>query len=280
MTTPLNAKIALIDQTYPTAGQDNDSQGFRDNFNNVKDSLSLASSDIVELQSKAVLKAGIGTNDTVTNDLAGSSITNGQFNTFYATAYSPVAPVTTGQYVDLANGSFQSFVMGADIDFTFRGWPTTGQYAVVRLLLTAQDPTIARTATFNSYQSQNIYYGNSGVIDQLIANNAFKVPATYIRPATVAAGAAATKINLADVSNLRAGNAVSYTNNGTGPSPVTTTISAVNADTGEITLTDAVVTGGILLNDPITISYTGARVIEAFTCDGGATVYISVISDF
>ena len=170
--------------------------------------------------------------------------------------------------------------MGADIDFTFRGWPTTGQYAVVRLLLTAQDPTIARTATFNSYQSQNIYYGNSGVIDQLIANNAFKVPATYIRPATVAADAAATKINLADVSNLRAGNAVSYTNNGTGPSPVTTTISAVNADTGEITLTDAVVTGGILLNDPITISYTNARLIEAFTCDGGATVYISVISDF
>ena len=97
---------------------------------------------------------------------------------------------------------------------------------------------------------------------------------------TVAADAAATKINLADVSNLRAGNAVSYTNNGTGPSPVTTTISAVNADTGEITLTDAVVTGGILLNDPITISYTGARVIEAFTFDGGATVYISVISDF
>ena len=280
MTTPLNAKIALIDQTYPTAGQDNDSQGFRDNFNNIKDSLSLASSDIVELQSKAVLKAGIGTNDTVTNDLAGSSITNGQFNTFYATAYSPVAPVTTGQYVDLANGSFQSFVMGADIDFTFRGWPITGQYAVVRLLLTAQDPTIPRTATFNSYQSQNIYYGNSGILNQLVTNNSFKVPATYVRPATLAATAAATKIKLTDVSNLRAGNAVSYTNNGTGPSPVTTTISAVNADTGEITLTDAVVTGGILLNDPITISYTGARVIEAFTFDGGATVYISVISDF
>jgi hypothetical protein len=280
MTTPLNAKIALIDQTYPTAGQDNDSQGFRDNFNNIKDSLSLASSDIVELQSKAVLKAGIGTNDTVTNDLAGSSITNGQFNTFYATAYSPVAPVTTGQYVDLANGSFQSFVMGADIDFTFRGWPTTGQYAVVRLLLTAQDPTIPRTATFNSYQSQNIYYGNSGILNQLVTNNSFKVPATYVRPATLAATAAATKIKLTDVSNLRAGNAVSYTNNGTGPSPVTTTISAVNADTGEITLTDAVVTGGILLNDPITIRYTGARVIEAFTFDGGSSVYISLVSDF
>ena len=211
--------------------------------------------------------------------MAGSSITNGKFSEFYASSYSPVAPVSSGQDVDLANGSFQSFVMNADIDFTFRGWPTTGQYAVVRLLLTAQDPTIARTATFNSYQSQNIYYGNSGVIDQLIANNAFKVPATYIRPATVAADAAATKINLADVSNLRVGNTVAYTNNDVG-GVVRTTISAINPVTGEITLASPVATGGILINDPITISYTNARLIEAFTCDGGATVYISVISDF
>ena len=279
MTTPLNAKIALIDETYPKAGQDNDSQGFRDNFNNLKESLSLASADIVELQSKAVLKAGIGTNDIVTNDLAGSSITNGQFNTFYASAYSPASPVTTGQYVDLSNGSFQSFTMGSDIDFTFRGWPTAGQYAVVRLLLTAQDPTIPRTATFNSYQSQNIYYGNGGIINQLTSSSAFTVPATYVRPATLAASAAATKIKLTDVSNLRVGNTVTYTNNGTSGT-VSTTISAINPDTGEITIANAVVTGGILLNDPITISYTGARVIEAFTYDGGSTVYISLVSDF
>jgi len=278
MTTPLNAKIALIDQTYPVAGQDNDSQGFRDNFNNVKDSLSLASADIVELQSKAVLKSAISTNDTVTNDMGGSSITNGKFSEFYASSYTPVSAVTTGQYVDLANGSFQSFVMNADIDFTFRGWPTTGQYAVVRLLLSSQD-NIPRTATFNSYQSQNIYYGNSGIIDQSVTNNSFKVPATYTRAATVAAIAAATKINLADVSNLKVGNTVKYLNNGVGGT-ASTTISAINAVTGEITLANAVPTGGVLLNQPITISYAGARLVEAFTYDGGDNVYISVISDF
>ena len=278
MTTPLNAKIALIDQTYPIAGQDNDSQGFRDNFNNIKDSLSLASADIVELQSKAVLKSAIGTNDTVVNDMGGSSITNGQFSEFYASSYTPVSAVTTGQYVDLANGAFQSFVMNADIDFTFRGWPTTGQYAVVRLLLSAQD-NIPRTATFNSYQSQNIYYGNSGIIDQSVTNNSFKVPATYTRVATVSAIAAATKIKLVDVSNLRVGNTVKYLNNGVGGT-ASTTISAINAVTGEITLADAVPTGGVLLNQPITISYTGARLVEAFTYDGGENVYISVISDF
>jgi hypothetical protein len=280
MTTPLNAKIALIDQTYPVAGQDNDSQGFRDNFNNVKDSLSLASADIVELQSKAVLKSAIGTNDTVTNDMGGSSITNGQFSEFYASAYTNTGgtPITTGQYVDLTVGSFQSFVMGADIDFTFRGWPTSGQYGVVRLLLTAQD-NVPRSATFNSYQSQNIYYGNGGIIDQSVTNNSFKVPATYTRIATVAAIAAATKLTLVNVSNLRVGNTVKYLNNGVGGT-ASTSITAINAITGEITLADAVPTGGVLLNQPITISYTGARLFEAFTFDGGATVYISVVADF
>jgi hypothetical protein len=36
----------------------------------------------------------------------------------------------------------------------------------------------------------------------------------------------------------------------------------------------------VLLNQLITISYTGARLVEAFTYDGGDNVYISVISDF
>ena len=78
---------------------------------------------------------------------------------------------------------------------------------------------------------------------------------------------------------MRVGNRVTYTNNNSSGT-VSTTISAINPATGEITIADAVATGGILLNDPITISYTGARVIEAFTYDGGSSVYISVVSDF
>jgi hypothetical protein len=147
------------------------------------------------------------------------------------------------------------------------------------LLLTAQDTAIPRTATFNSYQSQNIYYGNSGIIDQSITNNSFKVPATYTRIATVAATAAATKLILVDVSNLKVGNTVKYLNNGVGGT-ASTTISAINAITGEITLANPVPTGGVLINQPITISYTGARLVEAFTFDGGETVYISVVADF
>ena len=43
-----------IDGTYPVAGQDNDSQGFRDNFTNIKNNFSYAKSEIEDLQNNVV----------------------------------------------------------------------------------------------------------------------------------------------------------------------------------------------------------------------------------
>ena len=45
-----------IDTTYPIAGQDNDSQGFRDNFTNIKTNFQYAEEEIDDLQSKVLLK--------------------------------------------------------------------------------------------------------------------------------------------------------------------------------------------------------------------------------
>ena len=42
-----------IDANFPVAGQDNDSQGFRDNFNIIKTALSVANTEITDLQSGA-----------------------------------------------------------------------------------------------------------------------------------------------------------------------------------------------------------------------------------
>ena len=41
---------STIDETYPVAGQDNDSQGFRDNFTIIKDNFSYEKSEIETLQ--------------------------------------------------------------------------------------------------------------------------------------------------------------------------------------------------------------------------------------
>src|SRR6056300_385636 len=45
-----NISTTNIDDNYPVAGQDNDSQGFRDNFQNIKTALTTAKTEITGLQ--------------------------------------------------------------------------------------------------------------------------------------------------------------------------------------------------------------------------------------
>ena len=54
MTSSINANN--IDGTYPVAGQDNNSQGFRDNFTNTKTNFQYAADEINDLQSKVILR--------------------------------------------------------------------------------------------------------------------------------------------------------------------------------------------------------------------------------
>ena len=68
-----------IDGTFPVAGQDNSSQGFRDNFTNLKTNLGYAKTEIEDLQSKVVLKSAL-TGTTLDNDLDGNQIYNVELN--------------------------------------------------------------------------------------------------------------------------------------------------------------------------------------------------------
>ena len=51
-----NIVDTTIDDTYPVAGIDNDSQGFRDNFNIIKSNFVAAKAELTELQNNAILK--------------------------------------------------------------------------------------------------------------------------------------------------------------------------------------------------------------------------------
>ena len=66
-----------IDGAYPVAGQDNNSQGFRDNFTNTATNFQYAADEISDLQAKAVLKAAL-TGTTLNNDMGGSVLSNAQ----------------------------------------------------------------------------------------------------------------------------------------------------------------------------------------------------------
>ena len=48
-----------IDGSYPVAGQDNNSQGFRDNFTNIKVNFQYAEEEINDLETNVLLKAAL-----------------------------------------------------------------------------------------------------------------------------------------------------------------------------------------------------------------------------
>lgn len=52
---PSNINPNNIDILYPIAGQDNDTQGFRDNFRNIKNNLNTASQEITAIQANVAL---------------------------------------------------------------------------------------------------------------------------------------------------------------------------------------------------------------------------------
>ena len=75
-----------INVNYPIPGENNPTQGFRDNFTSIKTNLNTAGSEITDLQNKVVLKAALN-GSTLNNDMANAVISNAATRSFRATTY-------------------------------------------------------------------------------------------------------------------------------------------------------------------------------------------------
>jgi hypothetical protein len=270
MTSAINT--TTINTAYPVAGADNDTQGFRDNFTNIVGGLSTAASEISVLQSNAVLKANLTTNGTVANNLAGSSIYNGTFSQFYGSAYINTISASTFN-IDLTSGPVQFLTMTTDVAYTFTNWPASGQMGVVRVIL-ASDGTSQRTATFASANGGTIKYGNGGLTTNGFSSP-FTTPRTVTRTTVGTAAAAQAVLTFNDIMDIIPGNTVS----GGSAIQAGTTVQSVNINNNTVALSN-VLLSQISGSTSITFSYTGPRVIEAFTVNGGSTVYLYQIADF
>ena len=277
---------ANIDVTYPKAGQDNDSQGFRDNFTYIVGAFETAITEIEALQSRAVLAGDLITNEVVVNDIAGSSITNGTFNKFYGSVYGSSTAVVTGQLnIDLNNGPFQHVNMGTNINFTFAGWPDAGQYGVIRLLMTSNLVGTPRTAAFYTEAGGNIVEGVNGNNPNGWSTTGggdphplCVVPAQVTRKLTAAVLITGTVLEFNNIQGIQKGLSVTYV--ATNGDTQTATVTAVNVDTNQVTISVGAPTGGISIDTPVTFGYAGAVVVEAYTYDGGANVFLNQVAAY
>ena len=123
-----------IDGQYPVAGQDNNSQGFRDNFTNTKTNFQYAATEITELQTNAVLKAAL-TGTALDNDMNGNPLSNANISDF--SAVTAVLGTLSGSVtINYMSGHYQTVTTGGSITLAFTNFPGAGSFGIVRVQIT------------------------------------------------------------------------------------------------------------------------------------------------
>lgn len=135
MTSSINPN--LINGLYPVAGQDNDSQGFRDNFTNIKNNFNIARTEVTDLQNKAILKSAL-TGGTLNNNMGGSVLSNVALNsdshtiTDHGTFGDPAIINTLD--IDYYQSTVHLVQTAGAIDFNIINMPL-GKWSSVKLLI-------------------------------------------------------------------------------------------------------------------------------------------------
>jgi hypothetical protein len=163
-----------IDGAYPVAGQDNNSQGFRDNFTNTSTNFQFAADEITDLQNNAILKSAL-TGTTLNNNMQGSLLYNAQFQQISETRV--LQTLTTGSItINFALGSYQIINSSTgSISLALTNFPaagTTGSVAVqVTISNRSHTLTIPNTVSTNNRGIQGLNTSTNVIT--------FAAPGTY-----------------------------------------------------------------------------------------------------
>jgi len=144
-----------IDSTYPIAGQDNDSQGFRDNFTNIKTNFEFADNEITDLQNKVVLKTALS-GGTLDNNMAGSLLYAAKIQGFTGTVVS-LGALSGSVTLNYSTGHLQTLTTTGSVSIAFSNFPAAGSVGVLRLQITVA--SAGHTMTLPTSVTQN----NAGI---------------------------------------------------------------------------------------------------------------------
>jgi hypothetical protein len=134
-----NINSDAIDALYPVAGQDNDSQGFRDNFSTIKNSLATAKTEITTLQNDTAKK-------NADNDFNGNKIQEANLISTTEQTYA-TGELTASQNISFENGHYQIVTVGGDITITLTDWAASGK--LCKLRLEVKSDGVGRQLTIN-----------------------------------------------------------------------------------------------------------------------------------
>ena len=157
-----------IDGTYPVAGQDNNSQGFRDNFTNTKTNFQYAADEIDDLQSKVVLKAAL-TGTALDNNMNGSLLSNAQIQDFSQTRVA-LGTLTGSIGVNYANGHYQTVTTAGPISLAFTNFSAAGtlSFVIVRVTVSSVAHTLTLPVAVGTGSSASSVLGIEGFASNVV----------------------------------------------------------------------------------------------------------------
>lgn len=143
-----------IDGTYPIAGQDNDSQGFRDNFTNIKNNFNFAAAEVADLQTNSILKSALS-GTTLDNNMNNAQLKGAQIIKFTETKtdLGQQGGATTVT-VNWSDGHFQTLETTGVVTLAFANWPTSGFWTSFKLEVDVT--SVAHTLTLPASVTENL----------------------------------------------------------------------------------------------------------------------------
>ena len=256
-----------VDGTYPVAGQPNNTQGFRDNFTNIKTNFSYAETEITDLQNNGIFKAA----------LAGTTLNNNMAdNLIYAVKLQDVSytflqnAATSGSIaIDYSAGQYQYISTTGSISLNFSNFPVSGDQGIIQIAVNVTNT--AYTLTLPAAVSLGIT-GLQGYASNVIT---FAATGTYqFEFSTVDGG---TTITIYDLNRPLLGSIESAVGYSTGTGGAVTQITSkatgvtLNKRCGQITMNNASLSAAAEVSFTLTNSVIAATDVVMVCVGSGAT---------
>ena len=256
-----------VDGTFPVAGQPNNTQGFRDNFTNIKTNFSYAGTEITDLQNNGIFKAALS-GTTLNNNMAD--------NLIYAVKLQDVSytflqnAATSGSIaIDYSAGQYQYISTTGSISLNFSNFPVSGDQGIIQIAVNVTNT--AYTLTLPAAVSLGIT-GLQGYASNVIT---FAATGTYqFAFSTVDGG---TTITIYDLNRPLLGSIESAVGYSTGTGGAVTQITSkatgvtLNKRCGQITMNNASLSAAAEVSFTLTNSVIAATDVVMVCVGSGAT---------
>ena len=256
-----------VDGTYPVAGQPNNTQGFRDNFTNIKTNFSYAETEITDLQNNGIFKAA----------LAGTTLNNNMAdNLIYAVKLQDVSytyvqnTASAGSItIDYSAGQYQLISTTGSVSLNFANWPVSGTAGIIQIAINVT--STAYTLTLPAAVS----LGTTGL--QGYASNVITFAATGTYQFAFSTVDGGTTITIYDLNRPLLGSTESAVGYSTGTGGAVTQITSkatgvtLNKRCGQITMNNASLSAAAEVSFTLTNSVIAATDVVMVCVGSGAT---------